>query len=277
MVDHPGGQRDGRVEQRVADRLRAGRHLDEVAVSGLPEGGDLRGRGAFLVGVRRHGAAQRRHEQVRVDADQALGRLAAHRVGDAGAHVAALGHVAGVAETAHQLGPGPRGAAEIPADLGRLAGEPVPGQGGQHEMEGILGAAAVRGRVRQRADGVEQLDHGAGPAVGHDQRQRVLVRRPDVDEVDVHAVDLADELRQRVQARLDPPEVVLVQPVPRERLQRRQLDALRPVGDQLLARPARRADARAQIVELLVGNVDVEGADVGGCLCRRAHGVSSSR
>ena len=63
-------------------------------------------------------------------------------------------------------------------------------------MEGILGAAAVRGRVRQRADGVEHLDDGAGPAVGHDQRQRVLVRRPDVDEVDVHAVDLGRELRQ---------------------------------------------------------------------------------
>ena len=42
-------------------------------------------------------------------------------------------------------------------------------------MEGILGAAAVRGRVGQRADRVEQLHDGAGPAVGHDQRQRILV------------------------------------------------------------------------------------------------------
>ena len=141
-----------------------------------------------------------------MDADQALGRLAAHRVGDAGAHVAALGHVAGVAETAHELGPGPCGPDQVPADLGRLGGEAVAGQGGQHEVEGILGAAAVRGRVGQRADGVDQLDHRAGPAVGHDQRQRVLVRRLDVDEVDVHAVDLGDELRQRVQLRLDPPE-----------------------------------------------------------------------
>ena len=88
-----------------------------------------------------------------MDADQALGCLAAHRVGDAGADVAALGHVAGVAEAAHELGPGPCRPAQVPADLDRLAGEPVPGQGGQHEMEGILGAAAVRGRVRQRADG----------------------------------------------------------------------------------------------------------------------------
>ena len=42
-------------------------------------------------------------------------------------------------------------------------------------MERILGAAAVRGRVGERADGLEQLDDRARPAVGHDQRQRVLV------------------------------------------------------------------------------------------------------
>jgi hypothetical protein len=41
--------------------------------TGLPGGGDLRGSGAFLVRVRRHGAAQRGHEQVGVDADQTLG------------------------------------------------------------------------------------------------------------------------------------------------------------------------------------------------------------
>ena len=73
VVDHPGREGDRRVEQGVADRLRPGGHLDEVAVSGLLEGGDLRGRGALLVGVRRHGPLKRRHEQVRVDADQALG------------------------------------------------------------------------------------------------------------------------------------------------------------------------------------------------------------
>ena len=50
--------------------------------------------------------------------------LAAHRVGDAGAHVAALGDVAGVAEALHQLAqaramrpgsqPGSAGSAEKP-------------------------------------------------------------------------------------------------------------------------------------------------------------------
>ena len=54
--------------------------------------------------------------------------------------------------------------------------------------------------------------------MGHDQRQRVLVRGSDVDEVDLHAVELRHKLRQVVQPRLDPPEVVLVQPVAGERL-----------------------------------------------------------
>ena len=46
-----------------------------------------------------------------MDAEQPLGCLAAHRVGDGGAHVAALGDVAGVAEAVHQLRPGLRDAA----------------------------------------------------------------------------------------------------------------------------------------------------------------------
>ena len=112
-----------------------------------------------------------------MDADQPLGRLAAHHVGDEGAHVAALGDVAGVAEAVHQLRPGARDSAWVPADLRRLAGEAVAGQGREHEVERVLGASAVRGRVGERANGLEQLDHRAGPAVRHDQRQRVLVLR----------------------------------------------------------------------------------------------------
>ena len=206
-----------------------------------------------------------------MDADQAVGCLAAHRVGDAGTHVAALGDVAGVAETSHELGPGPCGAAQVPADLHRLAREPVPGQGGQHEMERILGAPTVRGRVGQRADRVEQLDHRARPAVGHDQWQRVLVRRRDVDEVDVYAVDLGDELRQLVQPRLDAPEVVLVQPIAGERLRGGELHTLRPVVDQLLARPACRGDTPTQIANLLLRKLGPEGPDRRRGLGRSAH------
>ena len=95
----------------------------------------------------------------------------------------------------------------------------------------------------------------------HDQRQRILVRRLDVDEVDVHAVDLGRELRQRVQLRLEPAPVVVGRPVARERLERLELDALRAVRDELLGRPARRGDAAAEVGQLVVRNVDVEGAD----------------
>src|SRR5262249_51189619 len=73
---------------------------------------------------------------------------------------------------------------------------------------------------------VSIIDYGAGPAVGHDQRQRVVVRRLDVDEVDVDAINLSNELRKRVQARLDPPEVVHGPPVAGERLQGFELDPL---------------------------------------------------
>jgi hypothetical protein len=117
-------------------------------------------------------------------------------------------------------------------------------------VEGVLGGAAVRGRVGQRADGLEQLDDRAGPAVGHDQRQRVLVRRLDVDEVDVHPVNLGRELRQRVQPGLTLAPVVLGGPVAGKFLERRQLHALRPVCDQLPGRPAGRGDAPAQVSEI---------------------------
>ena len=201
---------------------------------------------------------------------QPVGSLAAHRVGDGGAHVAALGDVARVAEAVHQLRPRACDAAGLPAELGRLAREAVAGQGRQHQVERVLGGAAVRGRVGQRADGLQQLDDRAGPAVRHDQRQRVLVPRPDVDEVDLDPVDLGRELRQRVQPRLAPAPVVLGRPVAGERLQRRQLHALRPVGDELLGGPARRLDPAAQLSELLLRNLDLERAD-GCCFGRDGH------
>ena len=70
---------------------------------------------------------------------QPVGGQACHRVGDGGALVAALGDVAGVAEAVHQLRPGLRHAAWVPAELRRLAGEAEAGQGRHHEVERVLG------------------------------------------------------------------------------------------------------------------------------------------
>ena len=83
-----------------------------------------------------------------------------------------------------------------------------------------------------------------------------------MDEVDVHAVDLGDELRQRVQSRLDAPKVVVGRPVARQLLNRRQLHALRPVSDEFLAGPARRRNPSTHVIQGLTRNLNLKGADV---------------
>ena len=104
-----------------------------------------------------------------------------------------------------------------------------------------------------------------------DQRQSVLMTRLDVDEVDIEIVDLGDELRQRVQPRLDPAKVVLGAPVAHERLHRRQLDALRRDGisqrmhggvlGRLPLREAGCGDAHTQILNIRLGELDRERPD----------------
>jgi hypothetical protein len=84
----------------------------------------------------------------------------------------------------------------------------------------------VVGGIGERLDDLQLLDDRAGPAMRDDQWQRVLLRRPDLDEMDVEAVELGRVLRQRVQLRLDLAPVVLGCPVGREVLHRRELHAL---------------------------------------------------
>jgi hypothetical protein len=74
-----------------------------------------------------------------------------------------------------------------------------------------------------------------------------------VDEVDVHAVDLRGELWERVELRFRLAPVVVRDPVARELFHRRELDALRPVVDELLGGPARGLDAAAKIAQLIFG------------------------
>jgi hypothetical protein len=48
----------------------------------------------------------------------------------------------------------------------------------------------VRSGIHERIDDLELLDDRAGPSVVDDDRQRILVLRTNVDEVDVQPVDL---------------------------------------------------------------------------------------
>ena len=197
-------------------------------------------------------------------ADQTLDRLATHQVRDEGTHVAALGDVAGVAEAVHQLRPRACGAAGVPAELGRLAGESVTGQGRQHQVEGVLGVPPwAVGSVSGPTVSSSSMTEPGQPCVMISGKG-VLVLRAHVDEVDLDPVDLGRELRKRVQPVLDPSEVVVRHPVAGELLQRLELDALRAVFDQFLAGPARRLDPPAHVVDSLLGNLDVEGPDLGG-------------
>ncbi len=134
-------------------------------------------------------------------------------------------------------------------------------QRGNHQVERVGGARAMCGGIRERLDDLQLLDDRPGPSVRDDQRQRVLVLGPDVDEVDVEPVDLGDELRQRVEPRLARPPVVVGPPVARELLHQCERHALRIVGDRLALRPPGRVDAPAKIAELLVGEGHLEGAN----------------
>ena len=85
---------------------------------------------SLLLGFRRQVIDDERRspEQVEVDAEQPVGRLAAHEIGDECAHVTTLGDKAGVAKPVHELRPGLGNAARVPASLSGLAGETVAGQ-----------------------------------------------------------------------------------------------------------------------------------------------------
>src|SRR5262249_15591661 len=75
----------------------------------------------------------------------------------------------------------------------------------------------------------------------------------------------------RVQPRLAPAPVVLSRPVAGKRLDRRELHALRPVGDELLAGPAGRGDPPLQLSNRFAGRIDPEGTGLYAAFDGRTH------
>ena len=206
------------------------------------------------------------------------GRVRAHLLGDDRAPIAALRHELRVPEALHQHDPGTRDVLGIPAGGGRLAREAVAGHRRNHQVERVRCAAAMCGGIGERFDDLHLLDDRSGPSVRDDERQRVLVLRANVDEVNVEAVDLGDEVRHGVQFRLDLAPVVVGRPVARECLSRGELNALRVVRDRFALRPPRRVDAAAQFGEIRLRKIHMEWTDgnsVAACLLRNlTHGVT---
>ena len=195
-------------------------------------------------------------------AEQSRRRLPPHRLDNASAPVSALSDVACVAEPLHEHVPRTADALHSPAGLGRSRREAVARQRRNHDVEGVLRPAAIRGRIGERTDGLDLLEDRPGPSVRDDQRQRVRVAGAHVDEVDVHPVDGGLELREGVQFRLALAPVIIRRPMADEFLELRELRALRLIGDRLLVGPPGRREAPAKIDELLLRDLNFEGPDV---------------
>jgi hypothetical protein len=88
-------------------------------------------------------------------------------------------------------------------------------------VEGIRFAPAMRRGIDQRLDDLHLFNDGARPPVRDDHRQRVVVLRADVNEMNVEPVDLGDEVRQGLQPRFDLAPVVVGRPVARQFLHQR--------------------------------------------------------
>ena len=131
-------------------------------------------------------------------------------------------------------------------------------------MKRVRCALAVRGRIGQGIDDLQLLDDRAGPSVRDDERQRIFMLRANVNEVDVQAIDLGDEVLYGLQLLLALAPVVLLRPVARERLHHRELWALRDVVDGLLLWEASGDDARTQVIEIRLGGLDRERPDRSG-------------
>src|SRR3954462_15064993 len=78
----------------------------------------------------------------------------------------------------------------VPTGRGRGTRPAVAGKRGRNDVE----------RLAQRLDDIEELGDRSGPAVRDDQRQRVGVVGTRVNEVDLLAVDLSEEMRPPIEA-----------------------------------------------------------------------------
>ena len=112
-----------------------------------------------------------------VRAEEALGVEHGELAGDHGAAVAAVDAVGVVAEAAHQGVVGAGHARHRPGAVGDRRGEAEAGHRRDHDVERVLGPAAVGDRVGQRLDHVEEVEDRARVGVREQQRPRVRAPR----------------------------------------------------------------------------------------------------
>jgi hypothetical protein len=96
--------------------------------------------------------------------------------------------------------PGPQvGDSRLEQRPGHGVREAVPGEGGDDDVEGIVGSAAVRRGVGQQRQQLEMLDEGARKAVSEHDRERVGPLASLVHEVHADAVQVGAVVREPVE------------------------------------------------------------------------------
>jgi hypothetical protein len=175
-----------------------------------------------------------------------------------------VGAVAVVAEPAHQGVVRLRGARRRPATVDEGGAEPEARKRRDDDREGVLGLAAVRDRIGERPDHVEEVDDRPGVAVQQEQRRRILLGRRHVDEVHGLPVDLGEVLREGVDPLLHRSPVELALPVLDRLLQVVVRRAVVPVVARCRLGEPGACEALLEVVEVRLRDLDAERADVGG-------------
>src|SRR6185436_12191238 len=125
-------------------------------------------------------------------------------------------------------------------------------------MKSIRRGPAMGGWISQWLDDLHLLDDRAGPAMRDDHRQRIFMLRTNVNEMDVEAIDLCDEVRHGFQFCLALSPVVVRSPIARELLHRRELHALRCVRDLFWIWPPGPVDALSEIGKRSIRKVELK-------------------
>src|SRR5579864_2818446 len=128
-------------------------------------------------------------------------------------------------------------------------------------MESVRCAPITCRRIGKWIDNLQLLDDRAGPPVRDNERQRIFMFRANVNEMNVKAVDLSNELREGVQSRFDLTPVILLRPILRDLLHCVELDALRCIPNEFLLRPPSRSNASAQFSQFHFRNIHMKRAN----------------
>jgi hypothetical protein len=203
------------------------------------------------------------NERVDVNTDHVLGIDATHLGCDVRTGITPLHAIPLIAESPHQLGECLRDSMMRPPGSTERAGEAMSGDRRNDEMKCVGGVAAVRARIAERSDQVDELHDRARPPVDEHERCGGRLRRPHVQEVHGLPVDRGNALRIRVERRLVRAPVVLRPPILGELLQVVRRDAATPAQAGQVIGPPRGAQPPLEVVEVCVGNGDAKGRQRG--------------